>query len=61
MTLVYHKIENHSMNAEDSKALRIDKFRKWKHSLHIEHGIYTQADTLVCVVIKIYHLHLSIQ
>jgi len=40
------------MNAEHSKALRIDKFRKWKHSLRIEHGIYTQADTLVCVEIK---------
>jgi hypothetical protein len=33
MTLIEHKIENHSMNAEDSKALRIDKFRKWKHSI----------------------------
>ena len=40
------------MNAKHSKALRIDKFRKWKHSLRIEHGIYTQADTLVCVEIK---------
>ena len=27
------------MNAKESKALIIDKFRKWKHSLHIEHGI----------------------